>query len=86
MTTLYMLEPYPRRPCPAAMTLGSNSNNNNTGSWFCTLSNGTDGVLLPSASLGLQPHCAECPGERGCVQTGTFSYSWTLPKAGSGQT
>jgi hypothetical protein len=67
-------------PCPAAMELGSNSDSNSTGAWFCTLGNASHGVTFPPASLGLKPHCKECPSERGCVQTGTFSYSWTLPK------
>ena len=66
-------------PCLPSMELGSNSNSNTTGSWFCTLNNNSHGVIFPpGSSSGLTQHCAECPGETGCVATGSFSYSWKL--------
>jgi hypothetical protein len=65
-------------PCLSSMELGSNSNSNQTGSWFCTLTNGSHGVIFPPASSSLLQHCAECPSEEGCIATGSFSYSWHL--------
>ena len=56
-------------PCPAAAELGSNSQTNSTGQWFCTLNKqSTGGTFPPNAKAD----CSDLAGK------GVFGYSWQL--------
>jgi hypothetical protein len=53
-------------PCPPSATLGTNTNTNSTGQWFCTITTGARGVTLPKGAIS---DCSK-------MASGTFGYSW----------
>ena len=55
-----------RYPCPAAASLGTNSQTNKTGEWFCTISKDSAGGPFPAGAK------ANCTG----IARGVFGYSW----------